>query len=542
MKPLNSTLGVIASSVLLATASVSAAEITSNVSLERVKLFLNGAELQGTTSVQVPQGESEILLTHVANYINPTSINVGVGNEAMILSTALRTDYLSTPAESEKVKTLRASVTQLKAEQDVLKVKLSVNKEEIALLKGNRFETLKGQNNTISDARTMLNFVKDNLTTALIEQQTLQSQLDELAKRIQKVEAQITDEQGQERTSGSAIAVKIIAPKAMTIPVNVTYITSQAGWVPTYDVRVKDIDSPVIITYKANVYQNSGLDWNDIDFTLSSANPVEGITAPVPRPWNVYLYDNMKGSGNFSGAFRSVTTDMPIMAMEKSSVSMKPSSDFKDFVVTDTNGINTQYNVKLPYTIKGNSSNNIITLKAAEVAATYRYTAVPKLDNNAFLQAQIADWDRLALLPGKSTVFFGGSYIGEGYLTTQGLKETLDISLGRDKNIIISRDQNQNETSKPSFFGNNISRTFAYTINVRNAKTSPIDLTILDQLPVIQNKTITLEDAKYGDAAYNKETGLLEWNLKVAAGESKQLPFSFKVIYPKDKHESVIGL
>jgi len=220
----------------------------------------------------------------------------------------------------------------------------------------------------------------------------------------------------------------------------------------------------------------------------------------------------------------------------------KQSDHFTDYVVTNNNGLNLQFAIKLPYTINGYSNDNILTLKESDISAQYRYIATPKLDSNAFLQAQISDWDKLELLPGKSTVFYAGNYIGEGFITTQGIKDKLNISLGRDKEIIITRNQDLNETSKPSFFGNDISQKFAYTIDVRNTKNIPIDITIYDQLPVILNKTITLDDMKYSGADYQKETGLLTWDLNLKAKEVKQLPFSFKISYPKDEADSIIGL
>lgn len=530
--------------LLLATSSAYAADITGNVTLEKVTLFLRGAELQGKTTVQVPKGESEILLTHVASGINPRSINLNIGNEAMILSTSIKNDYISEVIDSDTVKSLKASLEQLKSERDVLKIKITVVKEEVELLKGNRLDALKNQNSSISDAKMLLNFIKDNLVEALTEEQGLQYQLDELNRRISQYKLQIKDEQGKASPSGSAILVKVYSPKDTTLPVNLSYVTAHAGWAPTYDVRVQDIDSPLVMTYKADVYQNSGLDWSNIDFSLSTANPTENITAPVVSPWYVTINDYSKGFGSL--ALSKQETMVPAAmyedARQRNLDSNVRSKDFTDYVVTNNNGINLQYEVKLPYTIKSNSSNNTLMLKATEVAAKYRYIATPKLDSNAFLQAQIVDWDRLSLLPGKSTVFFAGNYIGEGYITTQGVKETLDISLGKDKNILISRNQDVNETSKPSFLGNSVAQKFAYSIDIRNSKTSPIDITIYDQLPLIQNKAIELEDAKYNGAEYNKETGLLTWKVNIKPSEVKQLPFSFKVSYPKDKSDVIIGL
>lgn len=520
-----------------------AAEVMNKVNLDKVTLFFKGAELQGSSTVNVPKGESEIILTQLASNINVGSINVNVGDQAMILSTTVMDNYLLKNEESNQLQQLNDELKALTTQYQNLNIKLTVVNEEIALLKNNRIDSVNQAKSSLNDASLTINFIKDNLTKALTEKNSLEQQLTEVAEKIKQQQSQINLESGGQTTTVKAIKVKVYSPEALTLPITLSYLTPDAGWMPIYDVRVKDINSPVQLTYKANVYQRSGLNWSNIDFTLSTANPSEGITAPQPRPWNIYLQEDKTYTSTFSGAFSKQAA--PVYEMEaayKDNYYIGGKSNFTEYVVTNNNGLNEQFTITLPYTITGYSSDNILTLKEKEVAAEYRYIATPKLDSNAFLQAQISDWDTLSLLPGKSTVFYAGNYIGEGYITTQGVKDKLNISLGRDKEIIIARNQDVNEKSKPSFFGNEVSQKFAYTIDMRNTKALPIDITIYDQLPVIQNKTITLDDIKYIGADYNKDTGLLTWRVNLKAKEVKQLPFSFKIVYPKDKADSIMGL
>ncbi|WP_415223145.1 DUF4139 domain-containing protein [Psychroserpens sp.] len=45
---------------------------------------------------------------------------------------------------------------------------------------------------------------------------------------------------------------------------------SEAGWFPIYDIKADKINEPLQLSYKAQVYQNTGTDWNDIKLTLST--------------------------------------------------------------------------------------------------------------------------------------------------------------------------------------------------------------------------------------------------------------------------------
>ena len=43
-----------------------------------------------------------------------------------------------------------------------------------------------------------------------------------------------------------------------------------AGWIPFYDVRSESMNSPVNLTYKAKVFQNTNEEWSNIKLSLST--------------------------------------------------------------------------------------------------------------------------------------------------------------------------------------------------------------------------------------------------------------------------------
>ncbi|OCG24224.1 hypothetical protein A9G11_03860 [Gilliamella sp. wkB108] len=509
-----------------------------NITLNKVTLFLKGAELQGQSTVSLTKGESEILLTGIADGVNPNSINVGFNSDTSIkiLSTTLKNNDVAKREESSELKSLGDQLQQLETKYVTTEIQLKAVSETVTLLQGNRLDGLvKTAHDELTDMKNVLDFVKTNLATALNEQYTLQTELDKLEQQLSDCKQKIEQARAASHNLNNAIAVKVYSDKKVELPMTLSYVTENAGWKPVYDVRVADINSPLQLTYKADVYQQTGLDWQNIDFSLSTANPSEGITAPELTPWHVDMYSNEKGGGFF---FSKSEKDYDQISARVS----KSVNPMIDNVLINATGIDTRFDVKLPYTIKTNSQNNILTLQDKQVEAKYRYISIPKLDSNAYLQAQIADWDKLNLLPGKSTVFFNGNYIGESFITTADVKDTLNLSLGRDKNILITRNRNLDETSKPSFFKDEVSQKYAYIITVKNTKPLPIDIAIYDQLPLIHHKTIELDDAKYGDATYDKDTGLLAWEFTLKPSEAKNLNLSFKLTYPNDKANTIIGL
>jgi uncharacterized protein (TIGR02231 family) len=159
---------------------------------------------------------------------------------------------------------------------------------------------------------------------------------------------------------------------------------------------------------------------------------------------------------------------------------------------------------------------------------------VPKLDKDAFLQAQITNWEDLNLLPGPSNIFYEGTYIGQGNLAVRNVKDTLTVSLGRDKSIIVKRDRDTKYRSVRTI-GTNVHETFAYTISVRNTRKEKINLIVQDQQPVSNDKDIELEDVETGGSEYDQATGMMKWSLQVNPNETQNLRFGLTVKYPKGK-------
>jgi uncharacterized protein (TIGR02231 family) len=166
--------------------------------------------------------------------------------------------------------------------------------------------------------------------------------------------------------------------------------------------------------------------------------------------------------------------------------------------------------------------------------ADYIYSAAPKLDQDAFLLARATGWEEFNLLPGEANVFFEGTFVAKTFIDPNSTKDTLAISLGRDKRVVVKREKLKDYTSK-KFIGSNKRETYAYEISVRNTKAEALKIIVEDQVPVSQNSQIEVTVADVGGAKYNKDTGKLIWELTLQPNETKKVVYKFEVKYPKDK-------
>ncbi len=173
-------------------------------------------------------------------------------------------------------------------------------------------------------------------------------------------------------------------------------------------------------------------------------------------------------------------------------------------------------------------------MQTAELPASYRYEITPKLDPDAFLTAQITGWDKLNLLNGTARIYFEGTFVGESQVSLTEAKDTLSLSLGRDKRIIAKREQIEDVNSRQTFGGNQRD-AHAYRITLRNTRQEPVNLTVYDQIPVSTDERIVVQLTDGSGAQRSMETGKLTWRLSLKPGESQALTFRYEVKFPKGK-------
>lgn len=205
-----------------------------------------------------------------------------------------------------------------------------------------------------------------------------------------------------------------------------------------------------------------------------------------------------------------------------------------DYISVAENTLNLSYDIDLPYDVPTNGKAQTATINTQEIDATYKHYSVPKLDKDAYLLAEIADWGKLNLLPGEANIIFEGTYVGKSFIDPSSTNDTLNLTLGRDKRVIVKRDK-LIDYSSVKFLGTNKLQKFTYQLTVKNTKKEAINLLLKDQFPLTTNKDIEVELIDDGGADVNSDIGVLNWKIKLNAGESKKIKFSYTVKYPKDK-------
>lgn len=190
-----------------------------------------------------------------------------------------------------------------------------------------------------------------------------------------------------------------------------------------------------------------------------------------------------------------------------------------------------QYEIDLPYTIPSDDKDYTVQIKEYSVPAIYEYSTAPRAITSAFLQASIINWNELNLMSGQTNLYYEGTYLGNSYIDSKSVEDTMKISIGNDQSIIVKRERIKDFKSK-KFLSSSIKETFGWEISIRNNKKEKITITINDQYPVSADKEIVVEILELSGANNDEKTGKINWKVDIDPQETKKFILKYSVKYP----------
>lgn len=509
--------------------------------IQKVTVFQSSAQIESFAQTMIDGNTSQVIFKNLPANINRKSIQVSGEGDFTILSIESKQNFINSQKKSNEALAIEDSIEKYSyiLEMEDIK-KYALDQEESLLINNKNFASKEG---TVVDIEDMAVLYQTRLPKIKQELYQISKEITRLSDILTKFEKELALLTVNRATTD--IIVNITAKNPQNITLNLSYIVTDVYWTPLYDIRAKDINSPMNISYKAQVIQKTGVDWNNIKLVLSTGNPSISGVKPTLTPW--YLEYINPDYGYYRGAKKNSRSLVPSEDTEESY--MKSEDATKTKAITSNNGpastpanyieatqsqLARNFEIQLPYSVPSDGKPKTVEVQNYTVQPIYEYVTTPKLDQNAYLMAGITDWEKLNLLSSAANVFFEGAFVGETILNAQNTEDTLKISLGSDKNIVIKREK-VNDMSSSKTIGSTRKIILTYEITVRNTKNNTISISVEDQLPVPQDKSIELKINDLQGAEYNELTGMLKWPLKLGPSETKKVRYSYEIKYAKGK-------
>jgi uncharacterized protein (TIGR02231 family) len=505
--------------------------------IKHVTVYPDRAQVIHETSLDLTAGKSLLRLGGLSPYIDAQSIQVKGYGDFIILSVNHQNNYLENLEDLPEVKSIRGQIEALQLKIEDENAAISVLKEKEAFLVANRAILVKETTFSVEQLRSVMDLYTNNMdqiTNSVLKKNRL---IKDYEKQIAALQKQIADRFGKQQLPSGEISVSVSSDKPVSGKLTFSYVVGNAGWYPSYDIRVDDIAKPVTLFYKANVFQNTGVTWKDVKMSFSNATPWVSGNVPELNPWFIDYYvpvPEPRIRGLASGANQKNARAVSEISVMDTAEEMNRAEAAPIAVEKQVGETTVTFDIKEPYTLQSDGKVQTIEIQRTTTPAEFKYVTVPKLSPSAYLTGNITDWAKQNLIGGEATLYFENTFVGKSYLNVNQLKDTLTVSLGTDNSILVKRDKRQDFTST-KVLGSNKTETYSYLLTIRNNKGNPARITVNDQIPISSNSGIEVNAVELSGGKHNSQTGVVRWDLEIKPQETRQLILTYSVKYPKDK-------
>lgn len=504
--------------------------------MKNATVYFNSAELNQTASANLVKGTNEIVVKNVADYLDENTLKIGMPSHVTVLSAQFTQNYISeyeideTSPETRKV---RDSIKLVQNELMKIQTERFSYQKSVEILDKNQVVSGGNTGLDVEELMKLVDYYKIKRTELSLvvnqlaeKEQNLNETLNRLNSRLQ------INTSKDEKMSKGKLVLQVMSEAAGNVNFDINYLTGGATWKPFYDLRAENVNTPINMLYKAQIIQNTGVDWKQVKLTLSSGNPTQNSQAPLLHTWFLSYEEIM----NYIPA---PTYDVRNSIQSTGSVSEVSDKKLEESTISNyttiiENQLNVSFEIDVLYDILSNGKQHSVSMKEIKLPANYKYYTVPRVESEAYLLAELSDYSKYNMLPGEANIVFEGMYVGKTFINPNQTVDTLNLSMGRDKRISVKREKVIDKSST-KFLSNYKEQVFTYDITVRNNKKDAVNIIVKDQYPLSTDKDIEIELLEDSKARINKETGVLTWIVDLKANETQKFRISYRVKYPKDK-------
>ncbi len=586
--------------------------------VDQATVFVTNAQVFRKGSLTVEPGIATIKFKDLSPFIIPNSIQAKVNGDITILSVTHKQEFSDKLEKSEDLSKLEGESVKIEHEIALLTAKKGSIQEEIEFFTTNR--NIGGDEAlNIESFRQISEFYSRRMYQLKVDLFETEAKIEKQRASASELQNEMNSISSTMNFASGSVLIKVESTGRKTVDIGLSYVVKNAGWLPSYDIKATDINSPVNLVYKANIRQDTKVDWNDVKIKLSTADPntsgvrpelktyylnystpppiygnaikqVSGIVMDedrVPLPGaNVIVKGTTIGTQtDFDGRYSLTLPDQqsslvfnyigfktltkPVYS-QSMNVMMSEDNQVLDEVVVVGYGSNAkvrrseaaaeadedrsllpapssplpvaqvqrqtavEFDIDIPFSVPSDNTSYSLKIANYNVPADFKYVSIPKAEPSVYLTAGIWDWEKFNLLEGEANLFFENTFVGKTLLDVRNAADTLQLSLGRDENIVISR-KKITEYSATKFIGSKKEETRDWMISIKNNKREKVRMEVFDQIPVSTLDEISVELQEKSKGSIDQDTGYVKWDLDIEPGQTEEVRLKYAIKYPRNK-------
>ncbi len=532
------------SPISLGQSTIEMEPIDANGTISSVTLYRNRAAITRTANLNLSSGGYAVYFRDLPSSVYIDSVQASVGEGVVLLGV----DSSSMPVAKNTSELLKAIIAEIEAVEAKLN---TANAHEEALeMQVSMLNTLITQSNEhegavdLESLEQQLQFIGHKMTTLSERQANIKLEQSRLQEELRTLRNRKLNLGSDRRTQLNAV-VDIGVEKAGNVQVQLTYLVQNASWQPKYSIRANNAGEGITVEYDAELWQRTGENWNEVSMVLSTAQPQQSTTPPMPSPWFVDVYvpqPESKVAAAYPSAAPSMRLGLESRRAGVAGIDLDVSEDnsvsyaWATGATVNNDGPAVSFSIPRTITVPSNAEDKQTTsLGAFETTANLFRIAVPMLTDKTFIRSKVTNTSDFILLPGKASIFHGSDYVGKTSLPTIAPNETFPLDLGIDPAVTATRILLEKETTSTGLFASGKQTVYDFQISISNGHDEAIEIQVWDRYPVSRNEEIevllqNMNTPLSSDPLYvstEKPLGLLRWDLNIPANMTGDQSYVF---------------
>jgi len=456
----------------------------------KVRLLPEGKELRKAIVI-VPQ------TTDISSFVvySPTEIKLKL----------VDLTWRKLPRDEEPgIKEARRQIKQLREERNGLQATLHGLDNQIQFWQ----QQTKSRAKTTAEAGVFAAAIGKNIKKAFQDKLNLAPEIPRLDNKIRYMEEELSQTRGKDDKLWQWEVSILFSGGTVGVPINdllltYSYTLTGCGWQPAYRFESRPLQAEVIFGQEAEIWQNSGQQWNDVAIQLTSLTAPASFQEPSGLPaWTIRPREASKAKAK--------------RPAEKVKALSRP-DEGKEAVAVITPDDLKLWQIGKKTVLTG--SHLKVKIYGEVWPASFSYLSRPAQNPQALFGAFFKFSETRKMPPGQALFFSQDALVGKSNFSLLSEKQGT-IYFGPDPQVTVTRklliDQPQHQQ---------------WRLEARNDHTAAIKLNVEESVPQANDSKIKVRLSAPGA---DRNSGLLRWQLELAAGEMKALTYDIEIDFPMD--------
>ncbi len=501
--------------------------------VDAVTVFPDRATVTRILSQTLESGQSELILSDLPVGLMRDSLRISAAGPDGLRLGAYRFEIVrGSERASERARELEQRLQELGDQRSAIDDELAARQLQLALLRSLAEGAGQGDAKLALDAwNSAVQTVGRGAQEVLSAQRQLQLDQRGLDEEIERLRQELAD-LGQQQRDSLALHLAYATPSAGHAEFSIEYTLSGAGWRPVYEWRLNTESGELAITQFAEVRQRSGEDWSEAELQLSLARPAAGGRLPEPSPWWVDVVTPQPKHAAERARYSVAEADAVMASPSAAGQADWQSAELSGSEYTQA------YRVPGRASVAANNQPHRFQLDNYVIDVELTARSVPRQQPAAWLYAAGTWQGDLALPPGSATLYQDNTLVGQVQFPGAAPGTELASSFGVDDRISVDYELQRDDRATEGLLRKSTILTRLHRVSVSNGHTQPIELTILDSMPVSRDARIEVALSSAATAPDRRDVddrpGVLAWDRKLSAGQELELNIGYQLSFPED--------